>query len=311
MKATEKGATEPDTAETGKKVVDRSPNFPIIALEEAVRRAKLVYDNDRRNSTSLSVLLTHLGYGAKKTGTSGRVVSALRQFGLLDFQGGSYRISEAAFQIFNKSNEAERLEVLRTCARQPAMFREILTQYKDGLPSDPTFRDFLIFQKEFNPGSVDNFIRVFKASMQFAKLVPGAYTPQTEAENVTVAVGDYVQWESQGALQFESPRKVWMVSPDGAFVMVEGSPTGIPMEQVTKTDPPPAAAGVPHAATMLAMKPPQGIAREVFSLGEGEAVLQWPTTLDADGIEDLEAWLALVVKKLKRLKKVQPLAENS
>lgn len=46
------------------------------------------------------------------------------------------------------------------------------------------------------------------------------------------------------------------------------------------------------------------MAREVFSLGDGEAVLQWPTTLTPEGVDDLEAWLALVVKKLKRLKGV-------
>ena len=45
-------------------------------------------------------------------------------------------------------------------------------------------------------------------------------------------VGDLVQWESQGAFQFETPRRVRFVTDDGLWVAVEGSETGVPMEQV-------------------------------------------------------------------------------
>ena len=46
------------------------------------------------------------------------------------------------------------------------------------------------------------------------------------------SIGDLVQWESQGALQFETPRRIRAISDDGAWVAVEGSDTGIPMSQV-------------------------------------------------------------------------------
>lgn len=45
--------------------------------------------------------------------------------------------------------------------------------------------------------------------------------------------GDLIQWESGGALQFETPHRVRWVSEDGAWLAVEGSDTGIPMSQVT------------------------------------------------------------------------------
>lgn len=170
----------PAASESPSKAVDRSPNFPIIALDTALAKAKLVWDEDKRSPTSLAVLLTHLGYGTKKTGTSGRVVSALRQFGLLDSQAHTYRLSDLAFQLLNKSDEAELAALRRKAAQMPNIFREILAHYKDGLPSDATFRDFLIFQKQFNPGSVERFISVFKSTVKFAKLEPGAYTPPGE-----------------------------------------------------------------------------------------------------------------------------------
>lgn len=42
------------------------------------------------------------------------------------------------------------------------------------------------------------------------------------------------------------------------------------------------------------------VSREVSVLKEGEAILQWPAVLSATSVEDLEAWLQLVLKKLKR-----------
>lgn len=282
----------------------RSPNFPSISLSDALAKARVLYDKDKRASSSLKTVLGHLGFGQQLSGSAGRVISAFRQFGLLEETGGQYRITEAAMRIFTLSESApERIAAIQEAAKKPAIYRDVLAQYADGLPSDAAFKDFLILKKKFNPDSVDTFIRVFKATMEFAKLTPGAYTP-IETENPSVPViGDYVQWESQGVLQFEVPRKVTYVSPDGAYVMVEGSATGIPMEQVAKADAPTGGTN-PNLLHIPAMKPLPGIAREVFSLGEGEAILQWPTTLNADGIEDLEAWLALVVKKLKRLKGV-------
>lgn len=46
------------------------------------------------------------------------------------------------------------------------------------------------------------------------------------------AVGDYVQWESQGVLMFDPARQVEWVSDDGQWVMVEGSNTGLPISQL-------------------------------------------------------------------------------
>ncbi|HEV8210630.1 MAG TPA: hypothetical protein VGP77_10930 [Vicinamibacterales bacterium] len=45
-------------------------------------------------------------------------------------------------------------------------------------------------------------------------------------------------------------------------------------------------------------------AREVCALEQGEASLTYPTTLSAADIEDLEAWIGLVIKKWKRIKGV-------
>jgi hypothetical protein len=290
-----KAAVEPEATKTAVPPArgPRSPNFPSIPLSEALVKARVLYDKDKRNSTSLRTVLEHLGFGAKLSGSAGRVLSALRQFGLLEETGGQYRITEGAVRVFTLSDNApERTAAIQAAAQKPAIYREVLGQYAEGLPSDATLRDFLILKKKFNPDSVDTFIRAFKATIELAKLTPGVYNSnELDAPTPDVSVGDYVQWESQGVLQFVAPKRIVGISEDRGFVFVEGSPTGIPITQLQKVEAP----ATPHFA-----KPPMGVAREVSALEEGEAVLQWPATLSVESVQELEDWLTLVIKKLKR-----------
>src|SRR5690606_11872364 len=128
-------------------------------------------------SVSAKTILKHFGFGEKVSGSSARVISALRQFGLLEESGDNHRVSEAAYLILSLSEgNPKRVQLLQECLRKPAIYREIMREYSEGLPSDHAVRDHLISEKKFNPASVDTFLRVFKSSMAFAKVEMGAYT---------------------------------------------------------------------------------------------------------------------------------------
>jgi hypothetical protein len=43
-----------------------------------------------------------------------------------------------------------------------------------------------------------------------------------------------------------------------------------------------------------------GSKEDVFTLASGDAVLQWPERITSDEYEDLEGWLQLMLRKLKR-----------
>jgi hypothetical protein len=283
----------PETASKGRAARGpRSPNFPAIPLADAIAKARKLYEKDKRASVSVKTVLVHLGFGEKLSGSSARVISALRQFGLLEEVGGQFRVTEAAARIFTLSEASpERTAAIQGAARKPAIYKDILGHYPDGLPSDAALGDYLILEKKFNSASVETFIRVFKASNEFAKLTPGRQSEPKGSEPAPPdppEVGDFVQWESQGVLQFEA-RKVIGISPGRDYVFVEGSSTGIAVDQVRKVEPPP-----------VSKKAPVGVAREVSSLEEGEAMLQWPAVLSPNSVVELEDWLSLVVKKLKR-----------
>jgi hypothetical protein len=60
------------------------------------------------------------------------------------------------------------------------------------------------------------------------------YPKNTEkSEDMKLKIGDLVQWISSDAHRWESPKKIKSFSNDKKFAFFEGSPTGIPMEQLS------------------------------------------------------------------------------
>jgi hypothetical protein len=70
----------------------------------------------------------------------------------------------------------------------------------------------------------------------FEKFMNGTKKSEPEPRKTIplVRTGDLVQWESDGAFVFPEPKKVVDVKlhPLGSYVFVEGSDTGVPIEQV-------------------------------------------------------------------------------
>lgn len=123
---------------------------------------------------------------------------------------------------------------------------------------------------------------------------------------VEIKIGDFVQWESQGSLQFKVPRRVRWVSDDKSHIAVDESDTGIPADQVS-IEPAPAGANPPPAQVPPAdpklsdVKVTAGQRKAVFPVSDGDVTFIFPDGLTIDGIEELEAYLAVFLKKEKRL----------
>jgi hypothetical protein len=101
----------------------------------------------------------------------------MRQYGLLEDKDGNYRISDLANSLLHLSeNSDERQAALKEAAQKPKIFQEILANYPDGLPSNENLKNYLISKKGFNPDSVDKFVRVFRETIELAKLTEGRYT---------------------------------------------------------------------------------------------------------------------------------------
>jgi len=160
----------------------------------------------------------------------------------------------------------------------------------------------------FNPNTADVVIKEYKDTIAFAKPDSSATVPlaggdlNAEEEEVggdsksvyVPKIGDYVQWEPKGVLQFREPKRVTSLSADGKFAFVDGNGTGLPSSELTLHDKP--------VITDMVTLPPITISmrQDIFSLTEGTATIQWPTPLSEESIQDLKDWLKLVERKIAR-----------
>jgi len=78
---------QPKIAEPAGKRSIRSPKYPGLTFTDALERIRIIYKEDRRSPATAQVVLRHLGLTAG-SGPANRILSALKQYGLLDDLAG-------------------------------------------------------------------------------------------------------------------------------------------------------------------------------------------------------------------------------
>jgi hypothetical protein len=122
-----------------------------------------------------------------------------------------------------------------------------------------------------------------------------------EFSPVTVKVGDYVQWTPGGVDQFKVPGRVVWVSDDASHVRIHGSPTGIPVAEVTVTDPPTAPpVGEKKGDRVIANSAWVQGANELNVLQRGSR-LEITADVDLEGLQNLKEVLTHYEKILELL----------
>ncbi|MEP7043845.1 MAG: hypothetical protein ABI843_12330 [Dokdonella sp.] len=316
--AEEAKTTQQDSARS---IGARSIAYPFITLEAALTRVHQFWQGERKNAAPLSSAAKHWDYGEKSSGGR-QTVSALLQFGLLMDEGSKenrvVRLTDRAIDlVILPPDDPKRKQLIEAAARSPRIYNELLSKWPE-LPSDHTLKYFLIKDKNFNPKSVDGFVKDFRSTIRYAEISGPATLPQEElneagqkppapkvVKKAHVAIGDFVQWTSGGVDQLPLPRRVTSVAADGAFAFVEGTATGLPVEELTVVQQQqhvqqPDTGGVitPQSAGVILRK--RATKQDVFSLDEGEVVLQWPDGMSQDSYDDFKTWIDLQLKKIAR-----------
>lgn len=285
-----------------KRATHRSPSYPMFSLREAIEKARVIYNEDRRTFTTPDVIAQHLGFSQPVGGPGGRTMSALRQYGLLEESEGKSRISERAYILTQYPPESpERSKAIRDAIREPNLFRELLDEYPESLPSDAALHSNLL-KRGFNPEVIGDVIDVLRDTVSLDQGKNVEYSP--------IRIGDYVQWVSQGADQFDKPQRVKGLSDNGSFAFVDSTSTGIPIEQLTKVEPPTEEKELGGGKLIIKRPTPKpGMNNEVFALAEGEVVLQWPDQMSLESYEDFKDWLELITRKAKRMVEKKAVAD--
>jgi hypothetical protein len=190
-----------DAESQEKKARHRSPNYPGIGLKEAVSRIEKVYRADGLAPALRDAALKHMGF-ERLSGDAGRVLSALRGFGLIQEEDGRLKLTQRGIDIVARpADDPKRAAALRDAAMSPAIYKDLLREYPGGRVSDLSLRSELLAVKKFNPNSVDDFIGDFRATIAFSGLTDIQVIELREEnsgdDEVPLPSGDNVQSEPQ------------------------------------------------------------------------------------------------------------------
>lgn len=147
----------------------RSPNFPALTLEEAMKAAGTLYSKVRKTLIDRDVAAKELGYTGL-TGRSLKVLGALNQYGLIDNTSkGKCRVTELAEQALHGFPEAEKLGAIHRAARSPALFGAIMDEFGDDISSEHAIRSFLL-KRGFTDNGVESALQSFMSTQRYAVL---------------------------------------------------------------------------------------------------------------------------------------------
>jgi hypothetical protein len=293
----------------------KSPKYPNYPLTTAIENIRKIYEADRTSPLPREVIAKHLGYSGL-SGASDSNIATLGQYGLLErVSKGEMKVSQTAVDILMPESDDQKQRAINQAAVSPPLFSEIRNHFEGHNPSIQALRTYLL-RRDFHDRAIEPVVKSFAPTMAMMKKpnetesggVPYDKPAESDLPEANdgfggAAVGDFIQWESGGALQFEKPRRVRWVSDDKSHVAVEGSDTGIPMSQVLTQDAP--VATKPQSPPPVIPAMPQDVMKEgqrkaVFPVSEGDVTFVFPEGMTLDGIEELEAYLAVFLKKEKR-----------
>ena len=181
-----------DQSNGRRKKVLRSPGYPMIALDEAIEKIKMLWEKERSNPMAKEVATEHLGYEIYG-GYSARVISALKQFGLISKDGNDIIVTQDGMDVSIYDSEDEHyIETVKKIALKPDIYNKLYNDFKGNIPSDANIRVRLIREYNFNPGKVEKFIQNFKQTIKFAGLENSELEEEEEmTQDVAIATDTY------------------------------------------------------------------------------------------------------------------------
>jgi hypothetical protein len=228
----------------------RSPAYPGLDLKEAIGKAKALYEAEGKYPAPMPSAFKAWGFSAKSSG--GREVrAALRYFGLITVDGdgetGKVKLTDKALRIIldDRSDQSEKEALIRELALAPAIHKQLFERFPEGVKSDDTVEHFLVFEENYNKSAASELVAEFKITADYAGLFKPAKVVDIksgQSQNAEASkdlkdpakIGDLVQVEIGGSLQFEKPKRVRAIQEHGGkfWVFVDGHEAGVQMEQV-------------------------------------------------------------------------------
>jgi len=244
----------------------RSPRYPSVGLREAEVWARRIFDQDGLHPMDRESAAKHLGY-TTLNGASASALASLKQYGLTADAGkGLLRLTPLALDILEPESDASRRAALATAAFKPELFAALQERFPERLPSEPNLRAHLLRQ-HFTSAAIKSVIPAYLETCEYLASAQGS-------ERTGLPVG--LMQES-----FRSDRE-----EDNTLTsnMLPALREERPVAPATPSPAVPAAAG----------------RRMVFDTPDGEVIITWPEGLAEEHVEDIETWLTLVTKRMRK-----------
>lgn len=212
----------------------KSPNYPQRSLPNVIADIQIIWTKHERKVLTAKEVAGALNYQTMSGPATSRL-SAIKKYGLLEKHGAGWRLSARALVILHKPEDSEdRKHAIRDAAHDVGFFVRMMADHPDA--SDGTLKSILLTEHAFTERGAQQFVKSYQATKSLVDAIGGGII--TNGDEAKLAIGDYVQWTSQGAAQFLEPKKIVGFSDDGEYAFVEGERGGAPMSQLSVIEAP-------------------------------------------------------------------------
>lgn len=145
----------------------QSPGYPNLPLEQALIKARSIFDEDRTNIIDREVAAKHLGYSGL-SGASDKALSTLSHYGLLERAGkGQTKLTSLAMKIFAPTDDDEHLDAIHEAGNLPSVFDNI-NEHFESEPSDEALKNWLI-REGFKDSAIKHVMKSYTGTMLYLK----------------------------------------------------------------------------------------------------------------------------------------------
>ena len=164
----------------------RGVSYPALSLEEAVKRARQLWEHEKKNAAPIEAIASHWGYSPSSSGVR-TAIAALISYGLLVDKGAGdsrqVQLTERALDII--LDVPEKAKALVDAVKSPKIYSELFGLWSpENLPSDHTIKSHLLRNKNFNHKAVDGFIKDFRDSVSFSGIKNSDKLPALDANEM-------------------------------------------------------------------------------------------------------------------------------
>lgn len=158
----------------------RSPRFPSVGLEEALRRAQLLWEQQQRSVVEDEVAVRDLGY-TSLSGPSRSMLGAMKRYQLLEGAQGTVSLTELAIEALQGETESDRANATMEAARNPELFRNLFESHTQA--SEDAIRAHLITRRGFTRRGADQAAAAFVNTRDLVASFGTGYNSPVDEDN--------------------------------------------------------------------------------------------------------------------------------